>query len=94
MPYLDNTIGYRARDTSFEAAQAISPSVATWTAKVLAALETHGDLTPDEAADKLRVSVLTVRPRFTELCEAGRIVDTGLRRPNANNRKTIVWRLK
>jgi predicted ArsR family transcriptional regulator len=91
MPYIDD-IGYRHRDTSYDAALRIKPSAASYGAKVLAILATRGPMTPDEVAEALDVSVLTVRPRFTALCQAGIIVDTGQRRRNANGRNTIVWR--
>jgi predicted ArsR family transcriptional regulator len=94
MPYTKDGHGYHNTDTSYDAALSISPSAASYEAKCLEAMKAHGDLTPDEAAVILGVSVLTVRPRFTALRQAGRIADSGQRRPNANNRKTIVWRLK
>lgn len=37
--------------------------------------------TPDEAAAALNISILTSRPRFTELATAGLIEKTGERRP-------------
>lgn len=41
-------------------------------------------LTPDEAADRLKVSVLSVRPRFTELKKQGLIRKNGQYRKNAS----------
>jgi predicted ArsR family transcriptional regulator len=60
---------------------------------VLAVLKAYGTLTSDEVADKLAVSVLTVRPRFTALRRAGRVVDASQRRKNAKGRRTIIWRV-
>jgi predicted ArsR family transcriptional regulator len=94
MPYTKDGHGYRRTDTSYDAALSIGPAADNYESKCLATMKTHGALTPDEVASILKVSVLTVRPRFTALHQAGHIVDSGLRRPNANGRKTIVWRLK
>jgi hypothetical protein len=49
--------------------------------------------TADEIAAALNYSILTIRPRVSELNKQGRIVDSGLRRPNASGRNAIVWRI-
>ncbi len=43
-------------------------------------------LTPDEVAQLLSLSVLTVRPRCSELLRRGRLVDSGDRRSNDSGR--------
>ena len=43
-------------------------------------------LTPDEVAERLALSVLTVRPRCSELVRLGRFVDSGERRANDSGR--------
>jgi hypothetical protein len=43
-------------------------------------------LTPDEVAERLALSVLTVRPRCSELVRLGRFVDSGERRTNDSGR--------
>lgn len=48
-------------------------------------------MTGDELAEALDVSILTIRPRLTELSHSGMIEDSGDRRPNENGRGTIVW---
>lgn len=57
--------------------------------KVLKALSK--DRTADEVASLLSLSVLSVRPRITELRNAGLIEKTGQRRKNASGSKTYVW---
>lgn len=47
-------------------------------------------LTADEVATRIGESVLTVRPRITELLQAGTIVKTALRRANVSGRKAAV----
>ncbi len=47
--------------------------------------------TADEIAEALRRSILTVRPRVSELNKAGLIRDSGSRRPNASGHEAIVW---
>lgn len=94
MPYLNDKVGYRHQATSLEAATKISPAAHNYEAKCLAVLKANGPSTPDEVAQALDVSVLTVRPRFTALHKAGRIINTGLRRKNAGGRSTMVWRLR
>jgi hypothetical protein len=56
--------------------------------------------TPDETADALEISILTARPRFSELRALGLIEKVGERRPTRglvsgakrNNFKSEVWR--
>jgi hypothetical protein len=43
-------------------------------------------LTPDEIAGRLQLSILTVRPRCSELVRCGRLVNSGGRRANASGR--------
>lgn len=49
--------------------------------------------TADEVALSLGLSILSVRPRITELSKLGLIEDSGQRRKNASGRKAIVWRI-
>ena len=48
-------------------------------------------LTADEAADALGESVLSIRPRFTELLRLAKIKDSGQRRRNDSGRSAKVW---
>jgi len=50
-------------------------------------------MTADEAAVFLGKSILSIRPRFTELFNIGLIRDTGGRRKNASGRFAKVWGL-
>lgn len=90
MPY-HKEVGYRRRDTSFQAADHIAPTTAVLRDRIVQALRQHGDMTADETAEKIGLSVLSVRPRFTELVANRRIRDTGARRMNASGRNAAVW---
>jgi len=50
-------------------------------------------LTTDECAERLGETVLSIRPRFTELAAKGEIEDSGIRRKNASGRSATVWRI-
>lgn len=78
-------------DTSRAAAAALVDTAATLRAMVLRALQ-DGPATADETAARLDRSILSIRPRFSELRRHRLIIDTGERRPNRSGRKAIVWR--
>ena len=83
--------GFKAHGTSQEAAQSVD--VATLRANVLKALRRHGPMTADACAARLRRSVLSIRPRFSELRALGQIVDSGVRSKNESGHRAIVWRV-
>lgn len=78
------TPGYKAPGTSQEAAARIAPKVSGLRQKVLDSLKAEGPGTPDEVAARLNISILSIRPRFSELSELGLIRATGIRRRNAS----------
>lgn len=61
--------------------------------KCIGALTT-GNFTADEIAEILEESILSIRPRISELNKAGIIEDTGIRRINDSGNSAKVWRLK
>lgn len=89
-----NQAGFKAEGTSRDAADSVdagtlaadSVDAGTLRLAVLVVLQSHGPMTPDECAEKLGLSVLSVRPRFTELKAAGRIIYAGDRRKNRSGR--------
>lgn len=85
--------GYKRTETSAAAAESVKPRTELLRNRILSLLTPALQLTADEAADLLGESVLSVRPRFSELRELGKITDTGVRRPNESGRSAIVWRL-
>jgi len=85
--------GHKGRDTGIAAAEDVAPKVPRLQRVVLKSLETAGPSTPDEIAARHGLSILTIRPRVSELGRLGKIVDTGARRVNRSGKKAIVWRL-
>lgn len=84
----------RATDTSRDAARSIAAEAPRLREDVLQVVRDAGrasGLTADEAAHRLRRSVLSVRPRVAEFSREHLIVDSGARRPNASGRNAIVW---
>lgn len=89
-PYPANP-GWKRTETSRVAAEAVKPPVPTLRDKVQALLK-DAELTADECATLLNVTVLACRPRLSELFRLGMIEDTGKTRPNASRIQTTVWR--
>ena len=76
--------GYTDPDTSKAAAK--STDAAGLRAKVMDALNAYGPMTADECAGRLGLSILSVRPRFTELRALGKIYDTHRRHRNESGK--------
>lgn len=86
-----DTPGFKADGPSAEAADHAASAAATLRAQALALLRTRS-LTADEIAAALGRSVLSVRPRISELVTLGQVEDTGERRRNRSGRRASVWR--
>lgn len=80
-------------DTSAEAADAMERCAGTVRDKALVAIQKAGErgLTAAELANVLDMERTTVQPRTTELRLMDRITDSGMRRPNPNGKRAIVW---
>lgn len=81
--------GAKREGTSREAAPT-KTEAATLRAEVLNELRKQ-DLTADETASILGRSVLSIRPRFSELHAAGKIRETTERRRNVSGKSASVW---
>ena len=88
-----NWPGFRARDTSKAAADAVAPKSANLRERALfeIRLRREDGLTADEVAKVLGQDVLTIRPRVAELARMCLIRDSKKRRQNRSGKSAIVW---
>lgn len=82
--------GFKESDTSRKAAEAMTGSV-VYLRELCLARVAQVPSTADEVAEWAGVSVLSMRPRMTELSKLGKVRDTGARRSNASGRSAKVW---
>lgn len=73
----------RATETSRAAAAAMDSRAPSIRDRILDLMAGGETFTPDEAAARLELSILSTRPRITELARLGKIVETGAKRTNA-----------
>lgn len=86
--------GFKQSGTSQEAAKSIENSgrAELLRTRCLYAIEDSiFGLTADETAEKLSESILSVRPRLSELRQRGFIRDSGVRRKNISGMTANVW---
>lgn len=88
--------GFKERTTSRDAARSMAGEAEALREQVFAAIRDAGagGLTADEAATILERTVLSIRPRLSELAHSNppRIVPNGARRPNESGRMAKAWR--
>jgi len=90
-PSYPDAPGHRHVDTSIEAAAEIANRAHTLREECMDMIKASPDgLTADQVAARLGESVLSIRPRITELKKTGRIVDSGRRRKNHSGRRAAV----
>jgi hypothetical protein len=82
--------GFKARDTSRDAADGIAAKAPGLRQRVLDEVRRQPG-TPEEISARLGEPLLSCRPRFTELSISGLIGDSGIRRPSQGGRMAIVW---
>lgn len=83
--------GWKRHGTSRAAAKSIKPKAMSLENKSLTVLENHGPHTADEIAAILEVSILSIRPRMSQLLTKKLIFDSGIRRLNESGKQAIVW---
>lgn len=89
--------GHKVGGTSEQAAVEMSSRASSLRDMVLkvmreSALKCTG-WTADEMAEYLHESILSIRPRFSELRAKNLIEDTGYRRKNISGKSAVVWRI-
>ena len=82
--------GFKRAGTSQAAAESIAPIAKTLRERVLEAYHQHGSMTADHCAAVLGLSVLSIRPRVTELRKMRLLHDTGRTAPNASGKQAEV----
>jgi predicted ArsR family transcriptional regulator len=86
--------GYKVAGPSQQAAEKITTTAKQLRAAVFGKFKQNpAGMTADEVATALNVSVLSVRPRVSELHRSGQLEQTGTRRPNESGMTATVWRL-
>jgi predicted ArsR family transcriptional regulator len=85
--------GYKARSTSLSAARSLNDKAPRLRQLCVDQLLLYGPLTADECARNIGIDKLSIRPRFSELAAAGKIIDSGERRANRSGKRAIAWRL-
>ena len=94
MSYTESNTGGKGRPTSEEAAihaAHTAPLLRDAIIKVMRA--TDRAMTADEVAKAMRLSILSIRPRVSELAKDGRLIDAGERGRNASGRSAVRWRV-
>ena len=91
-PSYPEAAGHKATGTSQAAAQSVN--AVALRSLVLTKLAHVGPMTADECAVRLGKSLLSIRPRFSELHAMRLIVDTGDRRRNVSGKSATVWRAR
>lgn len=87
-----NTPGWKEAETSKDAAESVRDRARILREAALALIEEVG-LTSDEIAQCLGESVLSIRPRVSELRRMKLVTKSGLRRANASGRMAHVWKI-
>src|SRR3977135_527671 len=86
--------GFKVSGPSEQAAETMGSTAKKRGAVVLAQVATYpGGATADEVAKDLNLSVLSVRPRVSELNRNGKIKQTGARRKNESGMTATVWQI-
>jgi predicted ArsR family transcriptional regulator len=86
--------GFKVSGPSEQAAKAVRGSAAKMRGLVLAQIEkSPNGATADEVAKELNLSVLSVRPRVSELNRTGDIRQTTERRKNESGMTATVWQI-
>lgn len=95
MAYPDSP-GHKTGGTSRTAARRITPHATALRDRVGTFLQASypGAFTADEVAEQLGASILSVRPRISELRRRGLIEPTAERRLNQSGMRATCWRAK
>jgi len=82
--------GWKGRETSQAAAEAIAPAAKSLRARVFEEIR-KAPGSPEQIAHRLKLPLMNVRPRCSELAAQGLIVDSGARGTAMGGRRAIIW---
>jgi hypothetical protein len=88
------TAGWREPTTSRDAANAVEPKAKRLRPLVIEDLLQHPASTADEVAARLGETVLSIRPRISELKTDCTIEKTGIKRRNESGLSAHTWRVR
>lgn len=84
--------GFKAPGTSAEAAELMAPAAKTLRSDVLRTMiRANRPMTADEIATEMKRSILSVRPRVSELRRLGCIRPSGSRGKNESGMTAVAW---
>jgi hypothetical protein len=84
--------GYKARQTSRDAAAGIAPKAQSLRVRCYEALKERPG-TAEDLAERLGAPVMNIRPRLSECANMGLIRDTGRRGPASGGQQAIIWEI-
>lgn len=90
----ESQTGWKGKPTSEEAAHHAALTAPKLRAAVLNVMKViDRPMTADEVAQAMNLSVLSIRPRISELAKAGKLIDTGERGKNRSGRSAVRWKV-
>lgn len=87
-----NAPGFKRRQTSRQAAEDMAAKAPTLRDQCFSEL-CRGPKTADQVASILNKSILTIRPRISELVGLDCIRDTGRTALNASGKQAVIWEI-
>lgn len=94
MPRTEEGTGWKGQPTSREAAEKAAPGAAMIRDQIISMMRANSRaMSADEIAEALGLSILSVRPRVSELARAGKLVNSGQRAINRSGNTAARWKL-
>ena len=91
MPYAHGGIGWQRSDTSRIAAHTVKEKATSIRHKILSYMKHNSPATTEQIASNLRLTYREVQPRISELHNASRIRDSGIRVTGSYGKHVILW---
>lgn len=94
MPYANGGIGWQRSDTSRIAAHTVKKKAVSIRQKILNYMKHNSPATTEQIASNLGLTYREVQPRISELHNASKISDTGVRVKGSHGICVILWRFR